>query len=47
MPLLIDLQNRIISLPQIQKFIKNNVLYYPLGDSKYVQHVNTVLGKKI
>jgi len=45
MPNLVALQNMVISMPGIQEFIKNNMLYFPLGDAKYVNEVNTVLGR--
>lgn len=38
-------QIRVISLPGIANFIKNNELYYPLGDDAYVDQVNEVLGR--
>ena len=38
MPLLVDLQNSIISLPGIQAFIKSP-LYFPIGDANYVAQV--------
>jgi hypothetical protein len=38
-------QCMVISLPGIDAFIKNNQLYYPLGDEAYVDQVNEVLGR--
>lgn len=38
MPLLTSLQNKIISLPGIKKFIKS-INYFPLGDQQYVHQV--------
>lgn len=43
MPLLVELQNTVISLPGIQSFIRGP-LYYSIGDSKYVAQVSEVLG---
>lgn len=43
-PLLTALQNHIITLPGIQKFIRGPC-YYPLGDAAYVENVETVLGR--
>ena len=47
MPLLVELQYKIMNLSGIQEFIKNDKLYYPIGDAKYVQQINSVLGRKI
>ena len=38
MPLLVQLQNQVISLPGIKKFIKS-VNYFPVGDLAYVNQV--------
>ena len=38
-PHLVDLQNGIISLPEIQAFIRSP-LYYPVGDSEYAKTVS-------
>lgn len=39
MPLLVTLQNQVISLPGVKKFIKS-VNYFPLGDRAFVEQVN-------
>lgn len=44
MPLLVSLQNQVISLPGIKKFIKS-VNYFPLGDKTFVDQVNSTLGR--
>lgn len=44
MPLLVALQNQVISLPGIKKFIKS-VNYFPLGDKNFVDQVNSTLGR--
>jgi glutathione S-transferase len=44
MPLLVDLQRYVISLPHMAAFIKSD-LYYPVGDDAYVNEVNTTLGR--
>jgi len=46
MPGLVDLQNKVISLPSINAFIKSSK-YYPVGDAAYVEQVNTVLARKV
>ena len=43
--LIVAHQCMVISLPGIAAFIKNNQLYYPLGDDAYVDQVNEVLGR--
>lgn len=45
MNLVVSHQCMVISLPGIAAFIKNNQLYYPLGDDAYVDQVNEVLGR--
>ena len=42
MPGLVDLQNKVISLPSINAFIKSSK-YYPVGDSVYVEQVNSCI----
>lgn len=44
MPLLVALQNQVISLPGITRFIKS-VNYFPLGDKAFVDQVNSTLGR--
>jgi hypothetical protein len=46
MPLLVQLQNAVISLPGIRQFIKS-INFFPLGDKSYVDQVSRVLGRKI
>mmetsp|Transcript_11307 Transcript_11307/g.18414 ORF Transcript_11307/g.18414 Transcript_11307/m.18414 type:complete len:253 (+) Transcript_11307:126-884(+) len=46
MPLLVDLQRHVLSLPQMAAFIKSD-LYYPIGDDAYVQEVNVTLGREV
>ncbi len=46
MPLLVRLQNGIISLPGIQAFIRSQA-YYPIGDRAYCEQVNSVLARNI
>lgn len=46
LPLLVDLQHQVFSLPGIQAFIKSK-LYYPLGDNAYCAQVCETLGRKI
>jgi glutathione S-transferase len=43
-PLLVDLQHFVISLPEVDAFIKSD-LYYPIGDAAYVLEVNSTLGR--
>lgn len=38
MPMLVALQNQVISLPSIREFIKS-INYFPLGDATYVEQV--------
>jgi glutathione S-transferase len=38
-PLLVGLQNGIISLPEIQSFIRSN-MYYPVGGAEYAKTVS-------
>jgi hypothetical protein len=45
MPRLVDLQNRVISLPGVRAFIRSSD-YYPLGDAAYCEQVNVVLGRQ-
>jgi glutathione S-transferase len=45
-PLLVSLQNQIISLPAIRRFIRSQH-YFPLGDENYVEQVQKVLGRQI
>lgn len=45
-PLLVDLQRHVLSLPQMEAFIRSD-LYYPLGDEAYVKEVSTTLGREI
>jgi glutathione S-transferase len=44
MPMLVDLQVHVLSLPHMQAFTRSP-LYYPLGDDAYVQEVLTTLGR--
>mmetsp|Transcript_22555 Transcript_22555/g.20479 ORF Transcript_22555/g.20479 Transcript_22555/m.20479 type:complete len:241 (+) Transcript_22555:24-746(+) len=46
MPLLVNLQILIISLPSMQSFIKSNK-YYPIGDENYTKQICTILGRQI
>jgi hypothetical protein len=41
MPNLVGLQNGVISLPEVQQFIKGPN-YYPIGDLAYAQQVRDV-----
>jgi glutathione S-transferase len=41
MPLLVQLQNQVISLPGVKQFIRS-VNYFPIGDSAYVRQVGAV-----
>ena len=41
-PLLVGLQNGIISLPEIQAFIRSK-RYYPIGEAEYAKTVNYML----
>lgn len=40
MPMVVGLQNAVISLPGVTKFIKS-IHYFPLGDRAYLEQVNT------
>jgi hypothetical protein len=44
MPRLVDLQNRVISLSGVRAFIRS-AEYYPIGDARYCEMVNMVLGR--
>jgi glutathione S-transferase len=44
-PTLVDLQNSIISIPNVRRFIRST-LFYPLGDKSYVDAVCTILARK-
>lgn len=46
LPLMVDLQHRVFSLPGVQAFIKSR-RYFPLGDNAYCAQVCHVLGRKI
>jgi glutathione S-transferase len=46
MPLLVDLQNRVMSLPSVRAFIRSP-LYYPLSGEDYMQSVGEVLGRSL
>lgn len=46
MPLLVDLQNGIVSSNPINEFIRSP-LYFPKGDAAYCEQVTVVLGRKI
>lgn len=46
MPLLVLLQNQVISMPSMMRFIRS-VNYYPPGDAAYVQQVNVTLGRVV
>eukprot|EP01033_Poteriospumella_lacustris_P007837 gene7838-5639_t len=46
MPLVVALQNAVISLPGVTKFIKS-IHYFPLGDRAYCEQVDRVLGRKV
>lgn len=46
MPLLVQLQNQVISLPGIRQFIQSK-LYFPLGGPEYCDQVRRVLNRNI
>ena len=45
-PLITSLQRRIVSLPQVEAFIRSDC-WYPVGNNKYKEMVSTVLDRKI
>lgn len=46
MPLLVQLQNQVISLPGVRAFIQSK-LYFPIGDQRYCDQVRRVLNRDI
>jgi glutathione S-transferase len=44
-PGLLDLQNNVISIPNIKRFIRST-LYFPVGDIAYAEEVFSILGLK-
>ena len=46
MPRLVDLQNRVINLAGVRQFIRS-AEYYPIGDAKFCEQVNVVLGRTV
>ncbi|KAJ1410743.1 hypothetical protein B484DRAFT_455799 [Ochromonadaceae sp. CCMP2298] len=46
MPLLVLLQNQVISMGGVKTFIKSNN-FFPVGDAAYVQQVNATLGRAV
>ncbi len=46
MGFLVELQNRVMSMPSVREFIRSEN-YYPIGNAQYVVEVKTVLGREI